>query len=265
MLVNTEELLALANGDVEADRLADLLDRLEECPESAAALQVLVSLKANREEALEALRIAADSDAASPAPFPHASAHPTPSTGWAPQGLRLAASIALVGIVGVWAATSFFAGGPGPAHTLATTEYRNVFEVPGATPTADTNNVVARAGFLLDQHRYEEAQALLANEPYDEDGMVPLFLGMSQYWLMDYEAAAATLAPIQDMPSVEDSGVKLQSLWYEANALLALDRPWGALPLVETITTANNHFSFTDDAVETLDALSTLLGINKAG
>ena len=66
------------------------------------------------------------------------------------------------------------------------------------------------------------------------------------------------------MPSVEDSGVKLQSLWYEANALLALDRPWGALPLVETITTANSHFPFTDDAVETLDALSTLLGINKA-
>lgn len=269
MFLNTEELVALANGDVEPDRLAVLLDRLDQCPDSAAALQVLVSLKANREGALEALRIAAESDATSPLPFPHPSAQPTPSTGWAPQGLRLAASIALVGILGVWAATSFFVGGPGPAHALKTTEYFNVFRRAGANPTADTNNVVARAGLALDQHRYEDAQTLLADEPYDEDGMVPLFLGMSQYWLGDYEAAAATLAPIQNMASVEDSGVKLQSLWYEANALIALDRPWGALPLVEKITTASGSGMdlplLTEDAAETLDALCTLLGINRAG
>ena len=48
MLLNTEELLELAHGDVEPDRLAVLLDRLDECPESAEALQVLVNLKANR-------------------------------------------------------------------------------------------------------------------------------------------------------------------------------------------------------------------------
>ncbi len=265
MLLNTEELLALANGDVEADRLPVLLDRLEQCPESAAALQVIVSLKANREEALEALHIAAESDATSPVPFPYPSAQPTPSTGWAPQGLRLAASIALVGILGVWAATSFFAGNPGPAHALATTEYFNVFDRAGADLTADTNDVVALASLALDQQRYEDAHALLGDATYDEEGMVPLYLGMSLYWLGDYEAAAATLAPIQDMESVEDSGVKLQSLWYEANALLALDRPWGALPLVETITTAPGDFPFTDDAIKTLDELCTLLGINKAG
>ena len=265
MLLNTEELLALANGDVEPDRLAVLLDRLEHCADSAAALQVLVSLKANREEALEALRTAAESDAPSTVPLPHPHARPAPMTGWVPQGLRLAASIALIGILGVWAATSFFEDGPEPAHALATTDYVNIHRAGGEL-TADASDVARLAGRALDDHRYEDARALLADEPYDEDGMVPLYLGMSQYWLEDYEAAAATLAPIQNMPSVEDSGVKLQALWYEANALLALDRPWGALPLVEKITTGPGVFPlFTDDAIKTLDALSTLLGINKAG
>ncbi len=266
MLLNTEELLALANGDVDPDRLAVLLDRLEHCADSAAALRVLVSLKANREEALEALRTAAESDTHSTVPFPHPHARPTPSTGWAPQGLRLAASIAVVGILGVWAATSFFEDGPETAHALATTVYVNIFEPAGGELTADSSDVAELAGRALDDHRYEDARALLADEPVDDDGMVPLYLGMSQYWLEDYEAAAATLASIQTMPSVEDSGVKLLALWYEANALLALDRPWGALPLVEKITTGPTVFpKFTDDAIETLDELCTLLGINKVG
>lgn len=266
MLLNTEELLALANGDVDPDRLAVLLDRLEYCADSAAALRVLVSLKANREEALEALRTAAESDTHSTVPFPHPHARPTPSTGWAPQGLRLAASIAVVGILGVWAATSFFEDGPEPAHALATTDYVNIFPGLGGELTADSSDVAELAGRALDDHRYEDARALLADEPFDDDGMVPLYLGTSQYWLEDYEAAAATLAPIQNMPSVEDSGVKLQALWYEANALLALDRPWGALPLMEKITTAPRNFGLImPDARKTLDALCTLLGINKAG
>ena len=265
MLLNTKELLALADGDVDADRLAVLLDRLDRCPDSAAALRVLVSLKANREEALEALRIAAESDTTSPIPFTHPSAQPTPSTGWATQGLRMAASIALVGILGVWATTSFFVADAGSAHDLATAEYLNVFARPGAVPTADTTNVVELAGLALDEGHWKDAQTLLVDEPYDDGGMVPLYLGMSQYFLGDYEAAATTLASIQDIASVDDSGVKLQSRWYEANALLALDRPWGALPLVEAITSANIRFSFTDRADETLDDLSTLLGINKTG
>ena len=265
MLLNTKELLALADGDVDADRLAVLLDRLDRCPDSAAALQVLVSLKANRAEALEALRIAAESDTTSPIPFTRPSARPTASAGWATQGLRLAASIALVGILGVWAATSFFVADLGSAHDLATAKYLNVFDPPGAVPTADTTDVVELARLALEEGRWKDAQTLLVDEPYDKAGMVPLYLGMSQYFLGDHEAAATTLASIQDMASVHDSGVKLQSTWYEANALLALDRPWGALPLVEVITSANIDLPFMDLANKTLDDLSTLLGINKAG
>ena len=47
MLLNTEELLALANGDVEPDRLSAPLDPLAHFPASSPALPVLVSLKAN--------------------------------------------------------------------------------------------------------------------------------------------------------------------------------------------------------------------------
>ena len=94
MLLNTKELLALADGDVDADRLAVLLDRLDRCPDSAAALQVLVSLKANRAEALEALRIAAESDTTSPIPFTRPSARPTASAGWGWPSSTNAASAA---------------------------------------------------------------------------------------------------------------------------------------------------------------------------
>ena len=264
MLLNTEELLALANGDVEADRLADLLDRLEECPESAAALQVLVSLKANREEALEALRIAADSDAASPAPFPRPDAQPTPSTGWVTQGLRLAASIAVVGILGVWAASSFFPAGPGPAHDLAITEFDSLFGTSGADLTSSGINLVGTVNRALADGRYEEARNLLAGNFDELSGTELLLLGMSQYWLKEYEPAVATLRQVQDMAAIDDSGVRLQALWYEANALLALDRPWAALPLVEQVV-AGGRSRFESRATTTYDRLCALLGINNAG
>ena len=101
MLLNTEELLALINGDVEPDRLADLLDRLEHCPDSAAALQTLVTLRANREEALEALRTAPDS-----AVIPHPATRRVAVPAWTRNGLRVAAAVALVAMIGVWAVST---------------------------------------------------------------------------------------------------------------------------------------------------------------
>ena len=84
MLLNSEELLALVHGDAEPDRLADLLDRLERCPQSTAAFQVLVTLRAHREEALETLRLAAEQEHAMP--IPHPAGVTTLPTGWAFAG-----------------------------------------------------------------------------------------------------------------------------------------------------------------------------------
>ena len=264
MLLNTKELLALASGDVEPDQLAVLLDRLDDCPDSAAALEVLVSLKANREEALEALRMAAESDASVPVPFRHPAALQTRSTGWATHGLRLAASIALVGILGVWAANWLFVPEGASTTALASTEYFNIIAGRAADLTAESQgNIIEGAIRHLDAKRFPEAHALLENQPYDAHGMVPLLLGMSQYFLGDPEMAAATLGPIQSIPNLSTL-VRYQALWYEANALLALDRPLGALPHLETITKSDPRFGFpfSDDAAVTFGALCTLLGID---
>jgi len=176
MLLNTEELLALAHGDVEPDRLADLLDRLEHCSKSAAALQVLVSLRANREEALEALRLAAQRDATS-TPVPHPSAwRPAPSAGWGwAQGLRLAASVALVAVIGVWGASSFFAPGGSTVdfRSLATDAYVNTVGAgvpPGAELTSAGDDAIAEALEALDAGDFVAVKDLLQNQPNNIHG-----------------------------------------------------------------------------------------------
>ena len=174
MLLNTEELLALINGDAEPDRLADLLDRLEHCPESAAALQVLVALRANREEALEALRLAAETDT-TPAPLRHRAARPvapSPGWAWATQGLRLAASIALIAVVSVWAATTFLVPAEAAdSRLLAITTFDNrVREGPANTvkggpeaPQLTSNRIpiVDEALRALEAGDYNVAKGLL--------------------------------------------------------------------------------------------------------
>jgi hypothetical protein len=57
MHLTVEELLKIIHSDCSPDELGHLLDRLERCPESARALEVLVVLRAHRLEALEALRL----------------------------------------------------------------------------------------------------------------------------------------------------------------------------------------------------------------
>ena len=57
MLLTTEELLQILMGHASPERLRVLLDRLDECPESAAQLRALVTLRANRQWALEILEL----------------------------------------------------------------------------------------------------------------------------------------------------------------------------------------------------------------
>lgn len=280
MLLNTEELLALINGDAEPDRLADLLDRLEHCPESAAALQVLVSLRANREEALEALRLAAETDATS-MPLRHRAARPgppSPGWAWATQGLRLAASIALIAVVGVWAATTFLIPAEATDSRLLaiTTFVNNVVLGPANTVTGDPETpqltsskiVIVDALGALEAHDYNVAKGLLEGQPTDAEGKIPLFRGMAEYFLDDnYEAALAKFEEVRELSTStltdSDSIIAHQAAWYEANTLLKLDRPMQALSALEDVRSQKN-FPFYREAEKTYETLRATLGLSRS-
>jgi tetratricopeptide (TPR) repeat protein len=262
MLLNAEELLALVNGDVEPDRLADLLDRLENCQDSAAALQVLVALRANREEGMEALRRAEEAETTPPQPILHPSARrsPNPSTGWGMQALRLAASIAIVAVVGVWGATTYLgSGGPNAAVTsLATDEYRDLFErgtdvgIEATSVGADRLDAAASA---LVAKEYEEARALLRDLPDDAAGFVPMYRGMSEYFLKNYEVALEHF----DRVDTVDTGVRHQASWYQANALLALDRPFEAMIVLGQLRTSG--YPYKTVAADAYEGTCEVMGI----
>jgi len=279
MLLNTEELLALINGDAEPDRLADLLDRLEHCPESAAALQVLVSLRANREEALEALRLAAETDA-TPMPLRHRAARPgppSPGWAWATQGLRLAASIALIAVVGVWAATTFLIPAEATDSRLLaiTTFVNNVVLGPANTVTGDPETpqltsskiVIVDALGALEAHDYNVAKGLLEGQPTDAEGKIPLFRGMAEYFLDDYELALAEFEEVRELSTStltdNDSIIAHQAAWYEANTLLKLDRPMQALSALEEVRSQKN-FPFYREAEKTYETLRATLGLSRS-
>jgi len=266
MLLNTEELLALAHGNVGPDRLADLLDRLEHCPDSAAALQVLVTLRANREQALEALRGAAESDPIQAGAASRLVARPTFSSGWALQGLRLAASIALAAMVGVWALSSpvspVATGAPGSYADLATSDYWNIALAfpPGVELTAD--DPLAAPSALLDARRYGEARDLLGRMSA-EDPRVALLLGMAEYHLGNYESALSSLRRLH-RPDVSELGILRQASWYEANALLALQSPMEALLLLERLKTAPRAYALQQEAEDKYEQLWQMLGLESA-
>jgi len=265
MLLNTEELLAVVNGDAEPDRLADLLDRLEHCPDSAAALQVLVTLRANREEALEALRVAAGNE---PAPAPHPAARKMMLNGWALQGLRMAASIALVALIGMWALSSpissFFAGVPVSIVDLATTEFQSdILTSPPGLQLTSAGEEIDRAHELLRDGRYAEARSVLEDLDPD-DQHVALFLGMSEYFLGAYLDAAEILEGLR-MSHIEDSHVRMQAFWYEANALLKLDRGIEAAVLLATVRAQPPNSKFQEEAAAKYAEVAGLLGMKNPG
>lgn len=266
MLLNTEELLALAHGNVGPDRLADLLDRLEHCPDSAAALQVLVTLRANREEALEALREAAETDPIQAGAASRLVTRPAFSSGWALQGLRLAASIALAALVGVWALSSPVGtpanDAPGSYEDLAETEYFNIAlaSPPGVELTTD--DPLAAPSALLDEGRYGEARDLLGGMSADEP-RVALLLGMADYHLGNYESALSSLRRM-DGSNIDDVGVVRQAAWYEANALLALRSPMEALLLLEGLKTAPKIYPLQQEAEAKYRQLWEMLGLERA-
>lgn len=263
MLLNAEELLALVNGDAEPDRLADLLDRLEHCSESADALQILVSLRANREEALEALHQAAEREATAP-PIPLPSARPTaPPMSWAAQGLRMAATIAIVAVISVWAANTYYGPGqPSEESVDITTTYENTVG-PGPLDvelTSASATDITEAYLALEAKEFRRAKNILLGHPADPDGLVPLYRGMSHYFLGEYQLALGDFVEVQSLETVNESGTLHQAAWYEANTLLALDRPNGALLVFEEVKSADGY-PFHDDATKMYTLLREALGM----
>lgn len=265
MLLNAEELLALANGDAEPDRLADLLDRLERCPASAEALQVLVTLKANRHEALAALREAADSDARS-TPIPHPAARrATFSADWGLPALRVAATVAIVVMLGLWGASSYF--GTVDTAAMATTTLRVPLRPAPRldvelTGTAADGAELRAAYDALTAGDYATARRALesmANEPH---GRVALYLGITYYFQQDYHAALDEFVEIRSRNEVPLS-VRHIAGWYQANALLALDSPMNAIGVLEDIK-GDDGYPFQEDALATYDELREALGLTPA-
>ena len=58
--VDAVEICELAEGDIEVERLEELLDHVETCGDCAAKLQTVVVLKAHRKEAIALIRRAED-------------------------------------------------------------------------------------------------------------------------------------------------------------------------------------------------------------
>ena len=235
MLLNPEELLALLHGGAEPDRLADLLDRLERCPESTEALQVLVTLRAHRDEALETLSLAVEQEHGVPILQP--AGVPSLPTGGALQLLRLAASVALVTLVGMWALSTPVTSvervaqeRPAGFAALATSEVVNVITIaPRVELTSETERgMIDQARQLIEQGRAAEAVELLV-ALRSEAAHARLFLGMAQFFSGRHAVAMDTLSSLRD---VEDSFITRQAQWYEANDLLALERPLESLILL---------------------------------
>lgn len=270
MLLNSEELLALVNGDVEPDRLADLLDRLEHCPDSADSLQVLVALRANREEALNALHDAQERDVmASASVTPHpATFPPAPSIDWAAQGLRIAATVAIVAVISVWAAGSYLGvGQSADTSRLATTTYENIIELSLDTELT-ANNVtqtrLAEAHAFLKSGNYLEANRILIGDPLLQstpEGL--LYLGMSHYFLNEYDTAVHRFDELRGRVENGEEislAVQHQAAWYLANALLALDRQMSALEVIEEVRAARDY-RFQPRAAELYTQVRQALGL----
>ena len=241
MLLDAQELLELVHGDAEPERLADLLDRLDRCPDSAEGLKVLVTLRAHREEALESLRMAADEQSAPVTQFPHPAAR-TASNGWAVQGLRLAASVALAATIGLWAMSSPIVSTTPPSPdepmgfaALATNVPVNSVRTGPriqATARSDSDPFETARRYIAEEGRFAEALEILADAD-ENDPRTHVFRGMAQYFLQDYISAARTLRRLRHE---DEEFVWRQAVWYEANALLRLENSWLALALLDELS-----------------------------
>jgi predicted ATP-grasp superfamily ATP-dependent carboligase len=134
--------------------------------------------------------------------------------------------------------------------------------VPGVELTA-TAAEIDLANQYLDSGRYAEARDLL-EELDSEDERAILFLGMSEYFLRDYAAAAEILEQLR-VNHIDDGHVRMQAYWYEANALLGLDRAIQAAMLLAEVRAQRPGALFQTEAAAKYAEVVELLGLNNPG
>jgi hypothetical protein len=175
----------------------------------------------------------------------------------------MAASVVLVAAVGFWAA-SVYVDMEQPIDTagLATDQA----DIPIRPVELNTLELTDAGGSqVLDAYQallagqYDVARRLLESEPYDTQGYVPMGLGISYYFLGQYEAALEQFTIVRDTADLSRD-LRNQSAWYEANALLALDQPVNAMRVLEELKSDSDH-PFEREALDKYDELRAALGL----
>ncbi|MFQ5744886.1 MAG: hypothetical protein ACE5HV_15050 [Acidobacteriota bacterium] len=276
MHLSAQELVELLHGDTPAARLGRQLDHLDRCRECADTFQLLVSLRAHRQEALGALAVApALATGMAPRRPAEPIALPTPPpllAGWAGRHLRLAASLALAALLGlaIWSAPIALqpapvSGLPAALAQLATDELVvGVRRPEGVTFTrsASGDNAVDEAIELLQAGEPAAAAELLASLSLSPDDPFfdyrQLYLGVALYLDGETEAALASLRQLEDN---DEPLMSRQARWYEANGLLRLGRAGEALVLLDQLTPKGSGI-FQVDAADLAAQIRALLATN---
>ena len=105
--------------------------------------------------------------------------------------------------------------------------------------------------------RYAEAFALLERLPQDSEGYVSMYRGMSKYFLHEYDEALREFAQLGEDA---EAGPRHQTAWDEANALLALDRPFEAVIVLGQLRNDTNY-TFQSDAAAAYQAVCGAMGV----
>lgn len=247
MHLSAEDLLEMIHGETLPEDLDEQLAHMDRCQECADAYAVLVSLRANREEALTALSEAEAESVPNTIPFPAAA--PRRPSAWAGRHLRLAATLAVAVLLAVVIWTSPIMQRPQlvsptelqAALTELTTD--KFVETIGRPPS----ETVRRAG---EEQLLEDArQGLLAGQPervleiladasraQPNGDYLSFYAGVAHYLAGQPEEAVTVL---ETLGEGSDSAFLRQACWYRANALLRLGRVDESLEILDDLASSS--------------------------
>lgn len=235
MHLKAEELLGLLHGETPAEQLTEQLDHLDACAECAGAFEVMVALRAHREEAQQSLELAKELESAGPIPFPV----PTATPAWSGRFLALAATVALAALTGLMVWGTPIRSLDGLLAGLAVDEFVQApLIVPAEIrPASGDETPLQEAVGLLESNDFTGALAVLEAQPAAfEDELTGLYLGIAQYFAGRHEEVLETLA---SLTKSADTSISRPARWYEANALLRLGRAQEALVVFDELSTSS--------------------------
>ena len=257
MHLKAEELLGLLHGETPAEQLTEQLNHLDACAECAGAFEVMVALRAHREDAQQSLELAKELESAGPIPFPA----PAATLAWSGRFLALAAMVALAALTGLMVWSTPIRSLDGLLAGLAVDEFVQApLIVPAQIrPASGDETPLQRAVGLLENDDFAAALAVLEAQPQAlENELTRLYLGIVQYFAGHHEAGLETLARLT---TSADTSISRPAQWYEANALLRLGRAQEALGVLDELSTSSTKQIelYLNEARETASAVRELL------